>query len=437
MLKPKNDSERTMDPFRQSGSVSRSPPMHRMQRRLVNPSSTASLEHGEECLELLKKSEEKEDKNEEVFINSDSEETTLERMKAAGKPKGRERIITMDDGCEINKEKKKREDEENGVSTNEGINKIQKERQQLEEYLFNENNKRLKNGNRLTWRQSRKRSPMPEQCLMASRIKMAASEKKRRENISKIGEVILIKPKKEDKDKRTNDEIKTDLLKGLESIKGNLKIKNIKQMRNKGLILEVNGKEDVELVKQMNLDKKELKIGEPKRIDPLIIIYDVENDYEIEELKEDLVNKNFEQLTKEERQILKKEISFSFHYKTKENRRNWIIKMPGKPCQSLVNKGRVYMQWRTYRVKEHINITRCFKCQGYGHFAKFCSSTEQLCEGCGAKEHSKENCNRKDRPQCINCIKSRRKETQHPVKSKECPEYKKHVEIYKNKIKWS
>jgi len=256
----------------------------------------------------------------------------------------------------------------------------------------------------------------------------AAPETERR--VINKHEVVLVKPEKEKEDRRTNEEIKTDLLSELGKIKNNLKVRSIRQMRNKGLIVEVDGEEDKELIKGANLARQGLVANEPKRIDPIIIIYDVENEYGKKELKEDFTSCNEEDMN-----TLEEAVTFQYSYDTKKNRKNWIVRVPGKFYNKLTNRDRIYMQWRTYRFKENLNIVRCFKCHGYGHFAKYCNIKEQLCENCGVQDHIRTECPRKEKPQCINCIRNKRRETQHKVKSSDCPEYKKQIERYKNKIK--
>jgi len=98
-------------------------------------------------------------------------------------------------------------------------------------------------------------------------------------------------------------------------------------------------------------------------------------------------------------------------------------------------KGKVYMNWRAHNIKGYINVNRCFKCHGYGHIAKACNQ-ESLCEKCGEKDHMKISCI-KSTVVCINCKRSRRGNDQHAVRILDCPEYKRHLEIYKSKIKWS
>lgn len=74
---------------------------------------------------------------------------------------------------------------------------------------------------------------------------------------------------------------------------------------------------------------------------------------------------------------------------------------------------------------------RCFKCHAYGHIAKNCESPDQLCETCGSKDHLKTTCKQGDAPSCINCIRNKRKDSKHSVRSEMCPEFRRQVEIYR------
>jgi len=254
-------------------------------------------------------------------------------------------------------------------------------------------------------------------------------------NIRMEQKVILIKPV-EETDKRNNEQIKMDLVKELDGSRNKLRIRGIRQMRNKGVILEVKDKKDVELVKRINLGRVGLATAEPNRLNPSIIIYDVEPEHKVEDLKEDLIYKNFEYADEKLIGKLKKKVSFKFCIKTSENKVHWVVQVPGSFYDSIITKTRIYMMWRTYKVKEYLSIIRCFKCHGYGHLAKNCEIPEQLCEMYGSKDHLKDVCPKKNTPQCVNCMRNKRKESNHSVRSALCPKYKRQVEVYRNKLKW-
>lgn len=131
--------------------------------------------------------------------------------------------------------------------------------------------------------------------------------------------MILIRPT-EETDKRNNEQIKQDLIKGLDGLRNKLRVRGFRQMRNKGIIIEVKDKQDVNLIKQTDLKKIGLKTSEPSKLNPSLIIYDVESDHTIEELKEDLIYKNFENLDKENLDEMKKDIKFKFNIKGAENK---------------------------------------------------------------------------------------------------------------------
>lgn len=360
----------------------------------------------------------------------------------------------------LKKRKLPQEEEKLGNTYMEEVYKV---RQELEDFVFNESNKVSKNvikfifskwailetkvGEEIVekekWKsayQSLTTKPSYADVAMSgvsfkeSGVRGTAPETKRRE-ISKSHEVVIIKPEKEE-DIRTNEEIKTQVLQEFEGIKSKLKIKGIRQMRRKGIVIEVDDKKDAELIKRANLDRKGLKIEEPQRVLPSIVIYDVEVDMDETQLKHDLIHKNLEQLEEQEKNSLENKIVLKHKYKINEGRVNWIVQIPGKYYNRIIKQGRIYLQWRTYKIKDYIGVTRCFKCQGYGHIAKTCNSPDQICEICGGKDHLKKDCGQKDKVQCINCTRSRRKDNKHSTKSKDCPEYIKQAEIYKSRLKW-
>ncbi|KAK2578278.1 hypothetical protein KPH14_012227 [Odynerus spinipes] len=103
-------------------------------------------------------------------------------------------------------------------------------------------------------------------------------------------------------------------------------------MRKNGLVVEVDGKSDVEIIRKSNLEKAGLVVEEPRKQHPAIVIFDVEKDYKVEELKEDLIHKNCGTDNEDELRKLRQSINFKFSYKTKENRVNWIVQIPSVVC---------------------------------------------------------------------------------------------------------
>lgn len=131
---------------------------------------------------------------------------------------------------------------------------------------------------------------------------------------------VLIKPKKEDK--RNNEDLKAENLKGLNKVRKNLKVQNIRQRRKQGLMVEVMTQSDVEAISSCDHNKMGFVVERPKKIDSSVVIYDVEREYKKEDLKEDLfIKKNFEGSSDSELDKLKKAIKFTHSFKTKDERR--------------------------------------------------------------------------------------------------------------------
>jgi Arginine methyltransferase-interacting protein, contains RING Zn-finger len=208
-------------------------------------------------------------------------------------------------------------------------------------------------------------------------------------------------------------------------------------MRNKGLVLELDSKSDLEIVKQSDLAKIGLKAESPRKLGPSIIIYDIDKEVSKEAILEQLLSKNLDDVHLD-RDVLKDQIIFRFPIKTKNNEKlNWVIEVPVLIYKNLLRKERVFIGFMSHRIKEFINITRCFKCFAYGHIAKNCTEPEQLCETCGETGHVKNDCPKKDKkPVCVNCKRAKRKEHEHNVRDLKCPSYKRQLELYYKKIQW-
>lgn len=177
--------------------------------------------------------------------------------------------------------------------------------------------------------------------------------------------------------------------------------------------MEVKGRNDVEIIKQANLKNLGLATSEPKKIDPSIAMLDVERRCLAEDLKEEILVKNFACAFEREREELKERLVFRYAYKGKqEDKVNWVVRLPASCLRKLLEEGRLFAYWRTYRVRIHLGI-RCFRCHGYGHFTRDCSVPDQLCDYCGGRDHEKQTCSRKENPTCVNCTKFRRKDIKH------------------------
>lgn len=98
-------------------------------------------------------------------------------------------------------------------------------------------------------------------------------------------------------------------------------------------------------------------------------------------------------------------------------------------------RGRLYVGWESLKVKEYVDVVRCFKCQGIGHIGMVCRDEEQTCGRC-AEKHKTENCRVNDENvKCCNCLKEGRKE-RHPATWLRCEVYRRAEERYLKSVNY-
>lgn len=117
-----------------------------------------------------------------------------------------------------------------------------------------------------------------------------------------------------------------------------------------------------------------------------------------------------------------------------------IIEVDPETHENLLKKEKVYIGWQIVKVEDHLDIIRCFKCLGYGHFARECKNKKSCfkCDG----EHDGGGCSVVEGDyQCVNCIRAVKRfsvniKTGHSAFDKECPCYLRIVRSQVNKVNY-
>lgn len=120
-------------------------------------------------------------------------------------------------------------------------------------------------------------------------------------------------------------------------------------------------------------------------------------------------------------------IKFYFRRDRKDSEEtNWLMEVPASPTPQVREKllmGKVYISSNTCTVRNYIAVSRCYKCQGYGHVAKSCRINYEVCAHCAESGHSTRACKSKDKnASCVNCSKAGKKGDQ-AVSNVNCPMY--------------
>jgi len=149
------------------------------------------------------------------------------------------------------------------------------------------------------------------------------------DNLKQKSEIVLIKPI-EGNENVNDNEIKLNVTRALEKVKSKLKIKNIRQTNRKGLVIEVDSIKNKEIIKVPKLEEIGLRVEGPRKIEPMIIIYDMEKEYKLEELKDELLWKN--SITEENIEEFSSKINFKYSFSTNNPNRlktglyKWMVR---------------------------------------------------------------------------------------------------------------
>lgn len=239
------------------------------------------------------------------------------------------------------------------------------------------------------------------------------------------GATILISPK-------TGEDIKTTekIFRELVDPRGDkIQITTIRSTK-KALIVKTKSEEDVNKIMNNERLNKELKIEQPKKKRPLMVLYDVPKEIQQHELGEVVYMQN---------EVLDiKEGTFMEGFKPKfkmgprnKNTVHHVIEVSPQVREMMIRSGRVHIDFTSVKVKDYLNIPKCFKCQDLGHIGKFCRSAVAVCAHCGGEGHTKNECGKLNLEEvCVPCKKRDKRCTK---KGKECGTYKMMEEREKNR----
>ena len=97
-----------------------------------------------------------------------------------------------------------------------------------------------------------------------------------------------------------------------------------------------------------------------------------------------------------------------------------IVRLSTELARKSVDIGRVRIGWVNCRIRERIDVRKCFKCWAFGHMAKDCKGTDRskCCLRCSEEGHMRKACKNKE-ARCVLCSERRN----HPTGSFACPAY--------------
>lgn len=232
--------------------------------------------------------------------------------------------------------------------------------------------------------------------------------------------VVLAYPNKEQSSEETATQVKTNLAR----LSNDLRIHKLTNISKGGVAIQVQDEQQIAQIKAALETTVEFR--EPKAKLPKLIIYDLPSEDTPEEVKERIYNQNFRDL-----RFTRQEFDGNTKLVFKTGPRdleicNWVVETTREIREQFIAAGRVFYQVHSCKVADYQVVTRCYKCQRYGHVSKYCKALQDICSHCGKEGHRFRDCPDKQKdPVCCNCIRAKKgvQNAKHSVLSKDCPTF--------------
>lgn len=231
-------------------------------------------------------------------------------------------------------------------------------------------------------------------------------------------EVIIVKSK----EKKAHKEVKKDLASKVDPVSLNMDISISRKIKDGDVVLECRNADEPEKLRR----QIESKVGDgyevksSKKVYPKMKIVNIpeEVNKECTEIRDKILCQNGIQSGRSNFHL---EV---FHL-TRGNKEYFsaLIEVDMETFEILQRRERINIGLNRCRVFEFINVLKCYRCQGYSHFAKDCREEKDCCPRCGG-EHNEKQC--KERVfRCVNCVKANAKfglqlNTEHAVWDRDC-----------------
>jgi hypothetical protein len=176
-----------------------------------------------------------------------------------------------------------------------------------------------------------------------------------------------------------------------------LGVNKIKNLANDALFVECKTEKDRDTLEKELSILSTLSVGRPKKKLPTLLLSFVPKEIEDDIKNTILLQNNLAHLADP---IL----CTKFTKRTFEDSGHVVVEVSPHLRRELLNLQKIKLQWCMCRVEDFVSVTRCLKCLGIGHSARFCQK-QQKCSLCAEDHHWKE-CGKKNTPYAAQTAKN-------------------------------
>ncbi|KAJ8712485.1 hypothetical protein PYW07_005327 [Mythimna separata] len=203
-----------------------------------------------------------------------------------------------------------------------------------------------------------------------------------------------------------------------------LHIRGVRKTKNGGVIISTETKDDAEKIKNaVQQSASGLTADEPSKRKPRIVIVGVPSSLTETEVYRCIYEQNIaEKIPTISMESFLTLVKLSHKSGKRDSQTcNFVIEVPANIRKALISQSRVFINWTSCPVRDFTLVTRCYRCQQYGHAAKTCREVNSTCGHCGETGHSLSECAKKgDSPKCATCSRFK-KPCNHKTGDAECP----------------
>jgi len=202
-------------------------------------------------------------------------------------------------------------------------------------------------------------------------------------------------------------------------------INSIVYTTNKNILIRADKEEDIAKMKNsQTLQQQGFVMATVTDKRPRIMIYGIDEDNTKETLLTQVFqNNSWAEELKTEEELIKQFLPlYSFQPRKDSTKKNWIVEVSPKIRKTIeTNNWKIKTLWARHRAADYLDAVRCFKCQYYGHPAKYCRHTNKTCGHCGQAGHSFNDCLNKNKPPVCTPCKVAHLSSEHSINDKNCP----------------